>query len=414
MKLVYFVFFVSLFLPSNLCAQVDHWVFLGASITRGAVRDGKKLETLISDTFDTKVKVSNEAVSGMTSRGLLLKLPGIIKKYPQAKYFPIHIGGNDVSSQRPYPRGSKNLSRNIKQILKLLQDANKIPILFRLTFRNYKNLRQNKNYNLGSKPYVENIYDPLIQDTAPEVNGEKLIVDAYSFMFNNKSYLSRDGVHFTMKGYNLFLSDFLIPNLFSKFYATKTLIVSEDLESDGYLVSDGVDQLSDDFFSGLTVEDENSDVTDESLDLVSSEFLELNSIDDPIHKSYRLIETFEAILKEESFTLKSSSLIYDLQLIMRSLGFDSLKMDGIYGKQTKKQWHRFKTSHVQELLNLLGFDCGKVDGIYGSETKKSIHRFYDSIELSAEPIISLELIEYLNEVYSNSQSEKGFDLEIEN
>ncbi|MCJ8347029.1 SGNH/GDSL hydrolase family protein [bacterium] len=212
-------------------AQVDHWVFLGASITRAAIGDGKKLERLIESELGVQVKISNEAVNGMTSWELRKKLPEILKKYPEVKYFPIHIGGNDVSSKRPYPGGSKYLKENLRIILNLLKEDGRTPILFRLTFRNYKNIRNSKNYNLGSKPYVDNIFDPLIEQFSPMVNGKKLVVDAYGFIFSQKTYLSKDGVHFTDNGYKRFLKEFLMPNLFAKFYPSDEFEILVEQES---------------------------------------------------------------------------------------------------------------------------------------------------------------------------------------
>ena len=130
-------------------------VFLGASITYGAVRDGKVLQKMVRESQDPGVEIFSEAVSGWTSTRLASKIDEFVKKHPRGTYFVIHIGGNDVSIRRPYPGGAVKLRKNLEKILQTIQQYGSHPILMRLSFRAYKDSLEED----GSLPYNLEVYD---------------------------------------------------------------------------------------------------------------------------------------------------------------------------------------------------------------------------------------------------------------
>ena len=188
-------------------------VFLGASITYGAVRDGKTLQTLVNERLGATVDIKSEAVSGWSSTRLAANIQSFVNRYPIGTYFVIHIGGNDVSSRRPYPGGAQKLETNLRKILRVIEQRGSHPILMRLSYRAYPNSMEAQ----GSLPYDENIYDPLCKEFSPEwfdSARKRCKLDFYQWSRVHKGYLARDGIHFTSKGYQAIREDFLVPELF--------------------------------------------------------------------------------------------------------------------------------------------------------------------------------------------------------
>jgi len=185
----------------------DAWLFLGASLTVGGIKP-PDIERRLRERYPGyRPYVVNEAVSGWTAGRLRRELPAILARHPYARYVPIHIGGNDVSSRRPYPGGAKRLEANLRAILTAIRAAGKVPILARLSFRAY---RQKKGRPAvppeenGSGPYVERIFDPLIREHCPRFFDRRRgigRVDLYGYYRAHPKEIGRDGVHLTRTGY---------------------------------------------------------------------------------------------------------------------------------------------------------------------------------------------------------------------
>lgn len=186
----------------------DYWIVTGASL---------EVQSFLNFTWKAAIKQAfpgydpvlfNEAQGGWYSADLLKALPGILAAHPQGKYVAIHIGGNDVNYNRPYPGGSSTLQNNLEQIVGMVQNANMIPIVARLTYRAYPSNSFPDGFPVppsdnGSGPYVTDIYDPVIKSYCPSFYdnpNERGLVDGYDFTEQNPNYLLSDGIHFTPAG----------------------------------------------------------------------------------------------------------------------------------------------------------------------------------------------------------------------
>jgi lysophospholipase L1-like esterase len=186
----------------------DYWLFLGASLTVGGIGDGVAFgEALAAAYPGFRPYVANEAVSGWTSTKLRRELPDILARHPHARYVAIHIGGNDVSIQRPFPGGAEKLQSNIAAILEQITAAGKVPILSRLSYRAYKEKKGKPAVppeENGSGPYVQEIYDPLIaRYCGPffDRRARRGVVDLYGYYKAHQDEIGGDGVHLKRSGY---------------------------------------------------------------------------------------------------------------------------------------------------------------------------------------------------------------------
>ncbi|MHC4390903.1 MAG: SGNH/GDSL hydrolase family protein [Planctomycetota bacterium] len=184
----------------------DYWLFIGASITAGAVKPDTFAKELAARFPGYEPYVANEAVSGWGAGKLLAELPAILERHPHARYVAIHIGGNDVSGNRPWPGGRDRLNTRVEKILQQLVAAGKVPILARLTFRAYK-AKDGKPAvgppEGGSGPYVENIYDPLIAKYCPDFfdrRTKKGRVNLYDWFQAHPEEIGGDGIHLKAAG----------------------------------------------------------------------------------------------------------------------------------------------------------------------------------------------------------------------
>jgi len=177
----------------------DVWVFLGSGIT--VMMNPRRIEREIRARFPgRKPLVINRAVSGWGSRTLAKEIPGILREYSFGRFFPIHIGGVNVSSGRPWPGGSKVLQSDLKRILELILKARKEPILARLSYRAYKAGKGKPKVppeSNGSGPYVKKLFDPMIRKYCPRFfdrSAERGAVDLYGWFKEHPKDLGDDGV----------------------------------------------------------------------------------------------------------------------------------------------------------------------------------------------------------------------------
>jgi len=181
----------------------DYWLVIGASIQAQSIRQDTfhRMVTDLYPGFDPVI--FNVAVSGWKTDDLLAALPGFLEDHPYASYVCIHIGGNNVSANRPYPGGAEQIRTELESILRLIRDDGKAPILSRLSYRAYKNDPPVPPEENGSGPYVRNIYDPLIKEYCPnffDFEAGRGRVDAYTWFKEHQDQLSGDGIHVNPKG----------------------------------------------------------------------------------------------------------------------------------------------------------------------------------------------------------------------
>jgi lysophospholipase L1-like esterase len=179
----------------------DIWLAVGASIQEAGFTHAVFKKAVAAE-FDYDPVVFNRAVSGWTAGKLRRRLPGILAEYPEARFVAIHIGGNDVSTQRPYPGGAQRLEKKLSDIVRLVQESGRVPIVARLSYRAYTKPPRVPPESNGSLPYVEAIYDPLIDAMTPDFSSfwGCGVVDPYTWYRDHPEELSRDGIHPNREG----------------------------------------------------------------------------------------------------------------------------------------------------------------------------------------------------------------------
>lgn len=181
----------------------DYWLVVGASIQAQSIRQSTFRDLARQRYPDADPVVFNLAVGGWKTNDLRAALPGFLRDHPHASYVCIHIGGNNVTPNRPYPGGAEQIREDIAAICREIQKAGKTPILARLSYRAYRGKRPVPPESNGSGPYVDRIYDPLIREFCPAFFDEKTgkgRVDAYEWFKAHPEELKPDGIHVTPEG----------------------------------------------------------------------------------------------------------------------------------------------------------------------------------------------------------------------
>ncbi|MDF1665583.1 MAG: hypothetical protein P1V97_27740 [Planctomycetota bacterium] len=194
----------------------DYWVFVGAAMTMNAANPDRYTQ-LIRETFtDQDPYVVNEARNSWGVNKFWNGIGKILERHPHSRYICIHIGGADVSNQRPYPKGSKTIQRRLDAALAMIRKAGKIPILARLSYRQYKKKGAQPAVppeSNGSGPYVVNVYDPLIRKYCRpffDPKARRGYVDLYKLFEENKKFLGDDGISWNKDGNEAFLKVFVM------------------------------------------------------------------------------------------------------------------------------------------------------------------------------------------------------------
>lgn len=181
----------------------DYWLTIGASIQAQSIRNGV-FKAMVRERYPGYDPVMfNLAVGGWRTHHLLAALPKFLEDHLEASYVCIHIGGNNVSPNRPYPGGADLLRTELTSILEMVRDSGKIPILSRLSYRAYKGNKPVPPEDNGSGPYVTAIFDPLIKEYSPafyDFKDERGLVDGYTWFREHPEELSADGVHVNPQG----------------------------------------------------------------------------------------------------------------------------------------------------------------------------------------------------------------------
>jgi lysophospholipase L1-like esterase len=180
----------------------DYWVVLGASIQAQSIRNDV-FKQMVAERYGYDPVIFNTGVGGWQTKDVRDALPRILSEHPHARFVVIHIGGNNVSLNRPYPGGEREIRDDLVAILDGIVAAGRVPILSRLSYRAYKWDPPVPPEENGSGPYVTAIYDPLIQEYCPLFFDEEAgrgIVDAYGWFKSHPQELAGDGIHVNEAG----------------------------------------------------------------------------------------------------------------------------------------------------------------------------------------------------------------------
>ena len=193
----------------------DYWVIFGASIMAGGVYY-YGMNAKAKTQYSTDPIVFNRAYPGRNIAQLLTDLPAFLIDHPHSRFFFMHIGGNNVSPNRPYSlqpaQQIADLITDFSDLVDNLISTNRVPIVTNLTFRDYKNdvvglegygCYKGGFQEYGSLPYNENVIEPIVRDKTPKfydfVNNRS-IIDFYTHVLNDQTHLTVDGVHFSYSG----------------------------------------------------------------------------------------------------------------------------------------------------------------------------------------------------------------------
>jgi hypothetical protein len=129
--------------------------------------------------------------------------------------YVVHTGGNDVSSQRPWPGGQPAFQSNYDTLMQQITATDRV-VPLPLTKRLYTTAPEVVDGDLaseenGSKPYNENIIYPAIQSAAPDWRNAPgtPFVNPYELADRYPQLLSSDGVH----GYGASLGRYILARL---------------------------------------------------------------------------------------------------------------------------------------------------------------------------------------------------------
>ena len=200
--------------------QYDKVAVIGASIIERVYgRDGLDSNIqndTISNQWQTNgvnVDVYGYGVSGATINSIIPVVQQALSDHPANTLFMIHIGGNNVTANRPYdPSDFAAIDQAYTDLYAAIDPARLDDVIVMpITFREYAGDDVYNNQELGSLPYNQNILIPKILANAPQqINSDgNPIVDLYNFTRNNSETYSDDNIHPTVPDGEILLSDYM-------------------------------------------------------------------------------------------------------------------------------------------------------------------------------------------------------------
>ena len=186
----------------------DAVVVIGASLM--AAMFGKNLTTPHAAATSQLAGLGHSVpVYGYATSGV--RLAAAVEQYTSARaahpnaLILMHLGGNDVSADRPYPGGQSTIDTGLANLLAVAAgDARFYPAS--LTFRDYDDLTF-QDPSRGAKPYNDNILIPWIAANFPQAMAPygRPKLDYYRRVLQSfDTWLSADNVHLTASGYTAF------------------------------------------------------------------------------------------------------------------------------------------------------------------------------------------------------------------
>lgn len=192
----------------------DYWLMVGGGLEVTAFRNSTFKAAMRTAFPGSDPVLFNAAVGGATSTSIAANMQALLDAHPEATYVLVHMGGLDVDNRRPYPGGASTLKANLTNTIKAIQAAGKVPVVSRVTFRNYQTAPLVPPEENGAGPYVTAIYDPVIQSLTPafyDFANKAGFIDGYGYFKANLSELSNDdGIHLTAQGSTNWLNMWVI------------------------------------------------------------------------------------------------------------------------------------------------------------------------------------------------------------
>jgi predicted esterase len=186
----------------------NYILLLGASIEEavgGSFTDFKN--EILAQYPSSQPVVFNLSESGSFSGDLLAKLQSILDRHPKAGYTMIHMGGNDVTTNKPLTYSKLNTTAiqntflgNLSDIITRCQNAGKITVHARISFRDYRTaptVNGGLHQENGSLPF-NILFDKVLRQLTPtfyDTTERRPRMDLYEATLNDQSIIAGDGIH---------------------------------------------------------------------------------------------------------------------------------------------------------------------------------------------------------------------------
>ncbi|RWR35010.1 SGNH/GDSL hydrolase family protein [Sinirhodobacter populi] len=190
--------------PISGILDAAHINVFGASFSKYAEAD----YAAVAAQFGFTGTVHMYAVAGLQSTGFPAQLAAAVDANTVADSLSIvDFGGNDVTSNRPYPGGGTGLDSRMRTNIDALIAGGSKPLIVPISFRYYTSGAVTAtgtvwdwtiaNEDNGSKPYNENVMYPLLAEYNPDwVRPDGVpFLDAYNWTKGNQYFVCNDGVH---------------------------------------------------------------------------------------------------------------------------------------------------------------------------------------------------------------------------
>jgi len=348
----------------------DTWVFIGDSLTVGMIGDGAAFTELVRKHLNVDVKVVNTSRVGKHVTEYVSEIDGILAAHPQAKFFPITIGTNDVLN---YSQSQGDWLRSkLTTVLDKIVAAGRTPILCRIPFR-----RHSSGDPLGA--FAEKVYDPLIKKYSPrwyDDGAGKGRVDLHGFLKGHPEYLAGDGVHMTPAGYAAARKEMLVQVMAAIAYGKGAGSAAEPSDTQVGLLGVSVSGAS----STAAVEPDASaaDALGRCRRRVAH-FLQqaANAPSSAVRAFYVccIRESIDRALDDGVEAKKLAPEITSLQDSIRALGFDPGRQDGTYDAGTRDGATAVLIALGQLCLRSAGYDAGPVNGEDSRQTSRAVQAY---------------------------------------
>jgi lysophospholipase L1-like esterase len=182
----------------------DGWLIVGASIDSAAFRDTDRFWRMARQRHpNADPLLVHLAIGGWRLQNVLDRVAETLSRHQEIRTVLVHIGGNDVTAERPYPGGAEQMRARLRRLLHLLVLDGRRVFLSRLSYRAYTGAKPVPPESNGSLPYNQAIYDPLIREYSPDLldpeTGQSRM-DPYAYFHAHPEELVADGIHNTPKG----------------------------------------------------------------------------------------------------------------------------------------------------------------------------------------------------------------------
>lgn len=185
-------------------APTPKFLMVGASLTAGL--NEATFQNIIDSRYSVRSTVINRGIGGWDSLDLRNNIQSILDDYTDIDYVIFEIGGNDVTTLRPWPAmtaGQRTTyENNIRASLDAIVAKGWDILPWELTFRNYGG-DTITNEAQGSLPFNDNVNNPVYFEYAPSMyySAGNPLAQTYKLIKDNyTTFLQVDNIHLSAAG----------------------------------------------------------------------------------------------------------------------------------------------------------------------------------------------------------------------